>query len=927
MQTLVDRLVSLLTRVRSWVRASLHREDLDRVMNDELRFHIESYAEALEGRGLSPEEARRRARAEFGNLDASKEECREALGLRLLDEFRADLRYAVRLLRRSPAFTTVAVLSLGVGIGANTAIFTLVDKLLLSTIPVDDPWRLVEVNRTGPGGQGPVISYPTYRFLRDHNTVFTDIAVTGRIRRWSVLVPGGSEPERVAGELVSGNYFSLFGVPPALGRMLMPDDDVAGAGGHHGAVAVLSYEFWRRRLAANPAVLGQTLRIAGIPVTVVGVARSGFSGVEIADSVDLWVPVAFQPQLSLGQSSLDQAGDNWLRAIARLKPGVSREQARDASDAVFSQLPNADGQQILLDDAAYGLSTLRERVSFSLVLLMGAVVLVLLIACANVANLSLVRASRRQREVTLRVALGASRGRLVRQLLTESLFLSLAGGLLGLLIAQWTSRVLALLLMPANVLPVPLGLDARVLAFTLGLSILTSVVFGVAPALEGTRVDLAASSRQGSGTETRRTRKSSNALVVSQVALSVLLLIGAGLFAKTLRNLLAADTGFEQASVLVVRLDPLATVRSPSELRALHGQLLERTTTLPGVRAAALSDRVPLGGGVRQRGISVQGFVPKPEDDLNPYVVSVSPLFFETMGMRLIRGRAFTPADEPHASRLAIVNEGFARYYFGTDNAVGRRFGFGGPTESDQVEIVGVTQNSRLSDLREKAPHVVYSSRGHFVLRHRAGGAIRRGCAANGACGAPADPRCRSHAAGCERDHTQATGRAFSQQRAIYCACVDAVRDGGDISGVHRLVRSDRVLGESAHQRRRHSHGAWGVTRRCRAADSHREPDAGARRRRDRRTGRPDFHERDFIATVWRQRHRPVDVLGGYCPDGCDRRRRQLAAGAPGRARQSDGGASAGMKRRSASCSAVHLWSACQLVRRRSDATTNRSLS
>ena len=220
--------------------------------------------------------------------------------------------------------------------------------------------------------------------------------------------------------------------------------------------------------------------------------------------------------------------------------------------------------------------------------------------------------------------------------------------------------------MPANALPVPLGLDARVLAFTLGLSILTSVVFGVAPALEGTRVDLAASSRQGSGTETRRTRKSSNALVVSQVALSVLLLIGAGLFAKTLRNLLAADTGFEQASVLVVRLDPLATVRSPSELRALHRQLLERTTALPGVRAVALSDRVPLGGGVRQRGISVQGFAPKPEDDLNPYVVSVSPLFFETMGMRLIRGRTFSSVDEPRAAHLAIVNEAFARYYFGT---------------------------------------------------------------------------------------------------------------------------------------------------------------------------------------------------------------------------------------------------------------------
>ena len=335
MPKLVDRLVSLQARVRSWLRASLHRRDLDRLMNDELRFHIEAHTDALERRGLSSEEARRRARAEFGSLAASKEECREALGLRLLDELRADLRYAVRLLRRSPAFTAVAVMSLGIGIGANTAIFTLVDKLLLSTIPVEDAWRLVEVNRTGPGGQGPVISYPTYRFLRDHNAVFTDIAVTGRIRRWSVLVPGATEPERVAGELVSANYFSLLGVRPAIGRLLMPDDDgVAGVGGHDGAVAVLNHDFWRRRFAADPAVLGQTLRIGGVPVTVVGVVRSGFSGIEIADSVDVWVPVALQPKLSLGTELARPAwrqlaaGHRSLEARRLARAGERRQQRR-----------------------------------------------------------------------------------------------------------------------------------------------------------------------------------------------------------------------------------------------------------------------------------------------------------------------------------------------------------------------------------------------------------------------------------------------------------------------------------------------------------------------------------------------------------------------------------------------------------------------
>jgi len=304
--------------------------------------------------------------------------------------------------------------------------------------------------------------------------------------------------------------------------------------------------------------------------------------------------------------------------------------------------------------------------------------------------------------------LGASRARLVRQLLTESLLLALAGAMVGLVFAHWTARALALVLLPTDTLSVSPGLDVRVLAFTLGLTLLTSLLFGMAPALEGARVDLAGSSRQGAGADTPAARRFSNALVILQVALSVLLLVGAGLFAQTLRNRLAVDTGFEQTGVLVATLDPLATGRSAPQLTAIHGELLDRVLTLPGVRAASWSDRAPLSGGERQRSISVLGFLPKPEDDLNPFVVSVSPLFFETMGIPLIRGRAFTPADEPNASRVAIVNASFARYYFGSDDALGRRFGFGGAAESDQVEIVGVAQDSRLNDLLEKPPHVVY---------------------------------------------------------------------------------------------------------------------------------------------------------------------------------------------------------------------------
>ena len=420
------------------------RRQRERELDAELQDHLERMIADFRAGGADEPEARRRALVEFGGVEPIKETCRDLRRTRWIDETLQDVRYAVRRCRNSAGFSAVAVLTLAVGIGANTAMFSLVDAILLRPLPIEDPRQLVQVNRRGPGGQGPVISYPTYQFLRDNPSSFSDLAGTGRVWRWSVTFADAEGPERVAGELVTGNYFSVLGLRPSLGRLLTPDDSlVSGVGGLSGAVAVISDDYWTRRFARNPAAVGSSFSVGGASVTVVGIAPSSFFGLEAGDPVDMWLPMVLQPRLLLGQNWLESRGNNWMRAIGRLKPGISPDAARQATTSVFARLPNAAGQWIEIADAAFGLSGLRSRLSFVLQLLMGAVGIVMLIACANVAGLTLARANDRRRELTLRVALGAGRGRLVRQLMVESLVLALAGGALGLVIA--TSIVEALL--------------------------------------------------------------------------------------------------------------------------------------------------------------------------------------------------------------------------------------------------------------------------------------------------------------------------------------------------------------------------------------------------------------------------------------------------------------------------------------------------
>jgi hypothetical protein len=373
----------------AWWRRLFARRQLERAIDAELEDHLARMIADYSAEGMDEEEARRRARLEFGAVLQIKEVCQDVRRTRWLDETRQDIRYAVRRCRKSPGFSAVAVLTLAVGIGANTAMFSLVDAVLLRPLPIEDPWRVVQINRRGPGGQGPVMSYPTYQFLRDHQSTFSDVAGTGRVWHWSVTFTEREGPERVAGELVTGNYFSVLGLRPSLGRLLTPDDNlVAGAGGLNGAVAVISDNYWARRFARNPEAVGSSFSVGGASITVVGVAPSSFFGLEAGDPVDMWLPMVFQPRLLLGQNWLDNRGNNWMRAIGRLRPRTSVEAARQSTTSVFAQLPNAAGQWIEIADAAFGLSGLRARLSFVLRLLMGAVGIVMLIACANVAGLA-----------------------------------------------------------------------------------------------------------------------------------------------------------------------------------------------------------------------------------------------------------------------------------------------------------------------------------------------------------------------------------------------------------------------------------------------------------------------------------------------------------------------------------------------------------
>ena len=628
-----------------------------------------------------------------------------------------DIRYGFRMLFKTPGLTAAAIVSLALGIGANTAIFSLIDTVLLKSLPVAQPEQLYFIQNVGPrrpsGGAPP---YPCFERLRDQNQSFNGLAAFTSL---DLRVRIDGEREEVNGQFVSGNYFALLGINPLLGRVLSPmDDSVPEKGGPDGYAAVISHNYWTRRFGRNPAVVGKIVQIGNDAVTIVGVTPAEFYGLTPGTDVDISLPIMFQ-----GASQLADKNTWWFKAVGRLKPGASVEHAQAELDTIFQPFMNettvsAEARRdnfarIELAPAGQGLDTLRQQFSRPLQTLMVIVALVLLIACVNVANLLLARAVGRRKEFAVRLALGAGRLRLLRQVLTESLLLVSLGGVLGLLFAVWGASFLTSFFAGgSDRLSINWSLDYRVMSFTAGVSLLTGLFFGLAPALQAMRTDATPALKDSAGTSTLSRSRFGKTLVAAQVALSLLLLVGAGLFLRTLHNLKNVDAGFRRDGVVTMRLNPAVTVNQGAQLVNLWSEIVTRVQRLPAVRSASLSTLTPLDGNDRGVRVDVAGFTPGSEQDKDVRLNQVSPEFFQTFGIGLLQGRAFADTDNESAPKVAILNETAARFYFSGRNPVGGLLSFKRRSKPPvQYQVVGVVRDSRYLNLRESDTRLVYLAR------------------------------------------------------------------------------------------------------------------------------------------------------------------------------------------------------------------------
>ena len=625
-----------------------------------------------------------------------------------------DLRYAGRMMRRGPALTAIAVLSLALGIGANTAIFRFMDAVLLRPLPVAHPDELERI----PG----YFSYPMFRELAERNQVFSGLLARFIV---PVSVSGTGRAERAIAELVSGNYFELLGVQATLGRTLSSTDNKVPMG--H-PVAVISHRYWRLKRSADPEILGKKITIDNYPFTIIGVAPPGFFGVEVGSAPDVWVPVMMQPQLfELGRPVFDNTGFGWLNLMGRRAPGIGETQARAGLNLTFHQVI-ADGHHKLFRQrpeeksltmlpGANGFSNLRAQFENPLYLLFGVVAIVLLIACANIANLLLARSAARRKEVAVRLAIGAGRPRLVRQFLTESVLLALIGGSAGFGLSIGSVNML-LRLFPSGVgigdRTIPLDLqmpaDIRVFAFTAIVSLITGILFGLAPAIQATRADTAGALKDDAGTARVAGRSFGfrNALVVSQVAFSLLLLTGAGLFLRSLRNAVAVDAGLNVDNVVVASMDPNLNGYTAQQVTNFYRLLDTRLKDLPGVQAVGMSTIPLLSGAMWTVALAVPGrpaYAPGPERSL--LYDEIGGDFFRAAGGSILHGRDFGPQDVASKARTAIINESAARYFFGDEEPVGRKVRLG---RTDNVEIIGIARDAKYASVLEKNQRTVYVS-------------------------------------------------------------------------------------------------------------------------------------------------------------------------------------------------------------------------
>ena len=646
----------------------------------------------------------------------------------MLETMWQDVRYAARTLRRSPGFTAVAVLSLALGIGANTAIFTLINALMLRSLPVSHPEQLVELLSRYPGEPRlSSFSWRHYEHFRDHNQSFSELLAASRAR---FQVAGeGIAPETIDGEYVAGNFFTSLGMRPALGRVINGQDDQLES--PTAASAVVSWSYWTNRLHADPAIVGKAIILNGAPATIVGVAPQEFFGLQVGMRPSVWLPMAMEPMLQKPSRRMD--GSLGVGMLGRLRPGVTIEQALAEMKVLdryrledFAKTRSAAFARdftIELEPAAAGFAALRDRFAASLLVLMALVALLLLIACTNVAGLLLARAAARQHEMALRVSLGAGRVRLVRQALTESLLLAAMGGSLGVALASVGAGTLVRMILSGREflrlqqrIEIQVQPDLQVLLFTITIAVLTAVLFGAAPAWHAlTTAPVSSLRTHGAAAETRSRRLFGKGLVVGQIAWSIVLLSAAGLFAQHLSNLRNQDLGFQRRSLLVVTLDATSSGYPRDQLFIPYQQLLGRLAEIPAVRAVTLSGVTPISGAGASRFISVEGFAESP--DARRYVPLnwVGPRYFETFGTPLLAGRDFAFTDKG-GPPVAIVNQAVARYYFGDRDPIGGRFQLVGPSSSgitgappDQAyTIIGVVRDAKYLDLRETPPRTIY---------------------------------------------------------------------------------------------------------------------------------------------------------------------------------------------------------------------------
>lgn len=751
--------------MRMWLRALFHRDSVDHELDEEIRYHIERKTEESIANGMAPHEARRAAVIEAGGIDQAKEKCRDTRGVKWIHDLGQDLRFGLRMLCKSPGFTAVAILTLALGIGANTAIFSLIDALLLRSLPVSNPQELVFLQwsahkrpkfhssssygdcfggRKGEDPGGCSFSLPFFDELRGQPGLFTSLTASGGGMRLDLS--GNGPASFVQSQIVSGNYFETLGVRPVVGRLLEPSDDEPTAT----PVTVLSYGYWQKAFGGSPSTIGRTIDLNGIPTSIIGVTEQSFTALTPGHHSDVWMPLSLRPRLNFSwKPGQDDEGSIWMLIVARLSPDVPRKRAEAAVSLLFRNAmlhgakplsAEGDAPKVTLVPAQSGLSGVRGAYETPLFVLMAAVGIVLLIASANVAGLLLARSTARQKEMAVRLALGAGRGRVIRQLLTESILLSVFGGGLGILVAIGGARALTAFVDSGSSQPLGFeaALDMRVLLFTASVALLTGAIFGLAPAMRGTRVDLTPTLRDGAGFAGRSGNhwfNTGNLLVVAQVALTMIVLVGAALVVRTLQNLRDVDPGFDTSNVLNFNINPILVGYRSEKLASLYQDLQSRLSAIPGVTSVSFSADALLSGSLWTTDLHLPNAPDKASVESD--YMEVGPGYFETMKIPLLKGREFLPADYapsvyeksvtvapaasgsasgsapalvPRAAQPVIVNETFVRRYLGNSNPLGQRFSHSDPKPDDPgFVVIGVAGDTKYSDLRRDVNPVTFT--------------------------------------------------------------------------------------------------------------------------------------------------------------------------------------------------------------------------